>query len=165
MNYYQNRIKNGHEYYWIAHSLACQHVADFGSVLDVGAGLHAGCEYLEWYKFTHKHAIDLRVPENLPVGVQFHHCDFMDFAEITYDLVLCLQVIEHIEDAEAFCKKLLKTGRTVVVSVPYKWAADSVSVHVHDPVDEDKMRDWFGKKPIESIQANRRLIQVYKGDV
>ena len=92
-------------------------------------------------------------------------------ADRLFDIVTCLQVIEHIPRADLFAQKLLSTGKIVIVSVPYKWAADPVSSHnshVHDPVDEDKMKSWFGREPNfeficrEAVLPSRRLIQVYE---
>src|SRR5690606_16439743 len=64
-----------------------------------------------------------------------------------YDLVLCLQVLEHVRDAKSFARKLLRTGRIVLVSVPYRWPAGVSKNHVQDPVTIEKLVDWFGRMP------------------
>jgi hypothetical protein len=82
-----------------------------------------------------------------------------------FDLVLCLQVLEHVEDPAAFASKLFRTGRIVIVSVPYKWAPDRAPGHRHDPVDEEKLRQWTGREPVATrvvADGAARLIAVYE---
>ena len=74
-----------------------------------------------------------------------------------------MQVLEHQENAREFAQKLLQTGRVVIVSVPYRWLAGTCSDHRHDPVDEVKLREWFGCDPIESKIEDTRLVAVYQG--
>ena len=74
-----------------------------------------------------------------PVGgpMKVHKADFLRWeAPHRYDLVLCSQVLEHISakdgSAGRFVQKLLRIGRTVIISVPYKWN------------DEDwYVEDWY----------------------
>ncbi len=65
-----------------------------------------------------------------------------------------------------FAKKLLDTGRTVIITVPYKWPKGMCNAHVQDPVDEAKLELWTQRKPVEtSIVADwgqERLIAVYQ---
>jgi hypothetical protein len=96
-------------------------------------------------------------------------------------------VLEHIRDAPAFMQKLLRTGRTVIVSVPYKWpntnqlleqrlrrfitgAQPKVSHHKHDNIDEQMLLRWAaGRQPdlsrivqeTKGGRYSRRIIQVY----
>lgn len=51
------------------------------------------------------------------------------------------------DDARGFAQQLLSVAPHLIVSVPYKWNAKWVDFHVHDPVDEEKIRDWFGRDP------------------
>jgi hypothetical protein len=60
--------------------------------------------------------------------------DVMAFeAAAMFDLVLCLQVVEHVPDPAAFIRKLLRTGRVLILSVPHNWAAGRAPGHRHDP--------------------------------
>jgi hypothetical protein len=139
-----------------------------GSILDVGS---AACPYLEWYPWIPtRTSIDLRNPYRSP-EIRGIVADFLEWQpDQTYDIVTCLQVMEHVPDAGRFAQKLMEVGRTVVVSVPYKWRAGSNASHVHDPVEEGKMRSWF-RRPAnfsyiirEVLSDSRRLIQVYERD-
>ena len=144
--------------------------ADAESILDVGSN---GCGYLHWFDWMPRRvSIDIRNPYSGP-GVEGVRADFLthQFTE-RFDMVLCLQVLEHIPDAQHFAQQLLASARhRVIVSVPYRWAADRSSHHVHDPVDEDKMLGWFGRPPISSVIAREwrwtrteRMICVYAPD-
>ena len=62
----------------------------------------------------------------------------------------------------------------MIVSVPYKWpnVPEPTRGHVHDPVDHDKLSDWFGRPANFSIVVeepsghakSRRLIAIYDRD-
>lgn len=135
------------------------------SVLDVGS---AGCPYLDWFPHVpHRTSVDLKVPY-VADTVASVKSDFLTWApDRHYDVVICLQVLEHVPDAAAFAQKLLKSGKVVIVSVPYKWEKGRTKSHIHDPVTMRKMRKWFGRAPSyeyivsELAVSGRRLIQVY----
>ena len=141
---------------------------DAQSMIDVGT---ASCPYLEWFDWIPERvSFDMATPyqsENV-VGIQGNFMEF-DF-EREYDILTCLQVLEHVPNAWKFARKLLEISKTVVVSVPYKWGADAVSDHIHDPIDGKKLRRWMGRKPNYSIivqepfRVPRRLIAVYDRD-
>lgn len=148
--------------------LATRIAADASSVIDVGSN---GCPHLDWFtSAVSRVSIDLEIPYRAG-GVRSIVGDFLTFTpDEHFDLCLCLQVLEHVPDAEPFARKLLKTARHVIVSVPFKWPAGSCEWHIHDPVDEAKMRMWFGREPDQSIIAqearrtrkSRRLICYYR---
>lgn len=85
-----------------------------------------------------------------------------------YDICTCLQVLEHIDRADLFARKLLDTAKVLIVSVPYQWKYKAGNSHIHDPIDEAKMRRWFGREPHFSIVIQevttgaRRMINVYE---
>lgn len=139
------------------------------SILDVGSG---GCPYLDWFpNIGERVSLDRRLPYEGP-GVTPVRADFLDWTpDRLFDIVTCLQVLEHVSRADLFAQRLLSAGKIVVVSVPYKWAPDatgSYTSHVHDPVDEEKMKLWFAREPNfqyvcrEAERPSRRLIQVYE---
>jgi|GEM_PF-1243267 len=136
------------------------------SVIDVGSNK---TPTLEWHRGpeTRLVSVDLKRPYEA-TGVESIVADFFSFqADTRFDLVTCFQVLEHVPDATAFAQKLLSLGDLVVVSVPYRWPKGQCEHHVHDPVDEAKMRSWFGRAPAysyiarEPISPQSRLIQVY----
>lgn len=140
------------------------------SVLDVGSNR---TPTLEWHRdsATRLVSLDLYRPY-VADGVVSVAEDFLQYRPgETFDLVTCLQVLEHVPDAYAFAQRLLATGRVVVVSVPYRWPKGRCKGHVHDPVDRLKMYRWFRRWPTYSYIAREvftrrsRLIQVYRPEV
>jgi len=152
-------------YYQVARVLTSHLSKRAKSIIDVGS---AGCPYLDWFNhIPNRTSIDLKRPYEAK-GVKSITSDFLTWEpDRTYDIVTCFQVLEHVPDAEAFAQKLLKLGKVVVVSVPYKWPKGKTKSHIHDPVDEEKMLSWFHRKPNfeyicrEVIAPVDRLIQVY----
>jgi hypothetical protein len=136
------------------------------SMLDVGS---AACPYLDWFPHIPvRVSLDIERPYRA-AGVEAVTADFLEWrTDRRFDIVTCLQVMEHVEDPAAFAKKLLALGRTVIVSVPHAWPPGSVDGHRHDPVTERKMRSWFGREPNfsyvcrEVLTHSDRLIQVYE---
>lgn len=152
-----------YRYYAEVVRLAREHVPRGGRVLDVGAYEAELLRQLDW--FDERVALDVRYMMPRP-GVRTVVADFRRYEpERPFELVLCLQVLEHLPDADEFARKLLASGRTVIVSVPYKWRADDHDRHLHDPVDEAKLRGWTGLDPLDSLivddDGKRRLIAVY----
>lgn len=135
------------------------------SIVDVGSN---GCPYLDWFDWIPERcSLDLRKPY-VSKGVTSITADFLkhDFQK-KFDVLTCLQVVEHVPDAGAFCKKLLETAQVLIVSVPYQWKAGQTKGHIHDPISLDKMNGWFGREPnyhiiIQEVESSaRRLICVY----
>ncbi len=137
------------------------------SVIDVGSN---GTPTLEWHRQTATRlvSLDLKNPYR-GTDVESIKADFHQFQPTEkFDLVTCFQVLEHVPEPAAFAKKLLKLGKVVIISVPYKWPAGKCKEHPNDPVDEIKLRRWFGREPTYShlsreIELDRaaRLIHVY----
>lgn len=153
-NYYKEVIR-----------LAQAYVPSGKQVIDVGA--HDTEALLHLKSFEHRIVLDLKhAPRR--AGIKSITMDFMDYRPETYfDLVLCLQVLEHLDDPDGFAQKLLKTGRTVIISVPYRWPQGLCKNHKQDPVDEAKLERWTQRKPVEiKIVANgrQRLIAVYQNE-
>lgn len=159
--------RSGFVYLRLVRELAQERACGATSIIDIGSN---GCPVLEWFPTApDRVSIDLENPYQAP-GVRSIVSDFLTYDPgRRFDLCLCLQVLEHVPDAGSFARKLLTTATHVIASVPYKWPAGSCSQHVHDPVDEEKMRVWFGRAPNYSIVAqekhrgpkSRRLICYY----
>lgn len=157
-------------YLHVARIICARFAQGPGSVLDVGSNR---TPTLEWHRSNAKRlvSLDLRRPY-VADGVESIQEDFLKYqVDEKYDLVTCLQVLEHVPDAGAFAERLLSVGKVVVVSVPYKWRRGCCKGHVHDPVDELKMFRWFRRRPVYSYIAREvttersRLIQVYQPDL
>lgn len=147
--------------------IICEHIGKKAeSIIDVGS---AGCPVVDWYPWIpERSSIDISRPYEAADVTSFKE-DFLSWMpDKHYEIVTCLQVLEHITDAKSFAKKLLELGKTLIVTVPYKWKEDKTASHIHDPVDEQKMFDWFGREPnfqyvcTELKAPVDRLVQVYE---
>ena len=134
------------------------------SVIDVGS---KDTEVLKEFKYIHKRvALDIYKLPNIP-GVQNILSDFNEYEDDEYyDLVLCLQVLEHLEDPKPFTHKLFLTGSNIIISVPYNWHGSRTKCHVQDPVDEKKLKSWTDKDPdelhiVREINGTERMIALY----
>lgn len=153
-------------YLFAAKQICIRQCGEPKSVIDVGSN---GTPTLEWHRQTATRltSLDLRRPY-VAEGVESLTCDFLHyFPESNFDLVTCFQVLEHVPDPVPFARRLTELGEIAVVSVPYKWKKGKCKYHVHDPVDEKKMRKWFERHPDFSYVARElngvgRLIHVYK---
>ena len=115
------------------------------SIMDVGSGKTSCLEQFDWIPI--RKTIDVAHPyaSEFVEGVK---ADFLEYeVDERYDLVVCLQVLEHIPEVEAFARKLFDISRSVLISVPYKWPKGGTKGHIHDPVDEEKLRAWTRRKP------------------
>lgn len=152
------------QYYKEVERLARVYAPTGGSVLDVGAADTELLRRLDW--FQRRVALDRR-PHHPSPNVERVVADFMDYRPPKgFDLVLCLQVLEHLEDPEVFARKLLATGRRVIISVPYRWPAGLSPSHVQDPVDETMLNRWAGQTPVETHvvrDEQERLVAVFQG--
>ncbi len=150
-------------YYQEVVRLARKHVPSGGRVIDVGSHGTELLQQLDWFDL--RIALDSRYAMPRP-GIDTVISDFRDFepSEV-FDLLLCLQVLEHVPEPQPFARKLLRTGRTVIISVPYLWPLETHRSHLHDPVDEAKLRRWTGAEPVETSivdDGRQRLIAVYR---
>lgn len=133
------------------------------SIIDIGC---ANTEILKNFNIKDKACLDFnKLPET--VGVRTIKCDFYKWVpDKKYDIVMCLQVLEHLDRPKEFANKLfeLSNGK-VIISVPYKWKKGFCIHHVQDPVDETKLFEWTQRVPSESyiIEDNsvKRIICVY----
>jgi hypothetical protein len=152
-------------YLYVTRAICMKLVKMPNSVIDIGSNK---TPILEWFRgYSNKLvSLDLFNPYEAD-GVQSVMRDFLTYeTNDKFTLALCLQVLEHVDDAESFARKLLTISNVLVISVPYKWKFDACIHHVHDPVDEEKLFSWFAKNPVYSYLATelngvKRLIQVY----
>lgn len=141
------------------------------SILDVGS---ADTPVAAMGDFQRRVALTLNeIPLQQRVGgVSYRFGDFLDFPAEQFAVVTCLQVLEHLDDADVgvFARKLfLHAEELVVISVPYQWPEGSCKYHKQDPVDEEKLRTWTGRAPTrqhivteDDHGHRRRLIAVYE---
>ena len=101
---------------------------DPSSVVDMGCGEGMVIEFLresspsfDYVGLDQNEESILEARRRNP-GLRFHVADLFDEPppEAPADLVLCLEVIEHLEDPEEALRRLALWGRTVLVSVPWE---------------------------------------------
>jgi len=124
-------------------------------VLEVGPRDTRFLERLVW--IPTKVAIDNEVMPEIHGG----HNIRADFVELPdpdpiFDLTVCLQVLEHVNDVSKFAQKLKRSCRVLIVSVPYLWPAGFCQSHCQDPVDMIKLAGWVGLEPVESAICEDR---------
>jgi hypothetical protein len=160
MSYFASRAH--FKYYDRAYGF-CAGLADAVSVLDVGCNEVPFVQRLAW--IPDKHCLDLNPIEF--DGVTSHTGDFLthEFGR-TFDLVLCMQVLEHVTHPVTFAAKLFSlANKHVLISVPYNWKRGLCKEHVHDPVDEAKLKLWTGRDPdhseIVTDKGRKRLVCWY----
>jgi hypothetical protein len=152
-------------YYEVVRIIAQELGKGADSVIDVGSW---NAPTLDWFPAaTHKTSLDLRMPFQ-GEGVQSVTADFLTWpADRTYDLALCLQVLEHVPDAGGFARRLLEIANVVLISVPFRWPSTKNPHHIHDPVTVAKINTWFGRKPNftylvrEPISGVERVVCVF----
>lgn len=106
LNYYKEVIK-----------LAKKYSPNAKSVIDVGSHNSEFLTQFDW--IPNKTAIDIMRTPSIP-GADNIMGDFMKYEpKHPFDLVLCLQVLEHLESPGVFVQKLLETGKIAIISVPY----------------------------------------------
>lgn len=130
---------------------------DAKSLLDVGGT----SPYIEWFDWIpDRRTLDIGEPYESPT-VQGMKMDFFEYTpDKKFDVVTCLQVLEHLDDPKRACDKLKQVSPNVIISVPYMWDPEVThrSGHVQDPVDLEKVNSWMGKRPVSSTIVNEPFL-------
>ena len=88
---------------------------------------------------------------------------------VKYDLVICSQVVEHVNQPREFVQKLLQTTNNyVIISVPYKWKPCKTCNHKTHNINIPLMKTW--SEPYEPIDISiiteenkmSRLIMIFQ---
>ena len=66
-----------------------------------------------------------------------------------FDLVMCNQVIEHMDDPETFAIMLCNVSRRLILSTTFETQAGVISDHVQDPISLKKFESWFPRKMLQ----------------
>jgi hypothetical protein len=137
--------RRDHVLYQMVKTLAHGYAPEGRSVLDVGCHTSSFIFELDW--FSDRTVADLPKLEahwKKVKGVKFVSGDFLksEFNQ-TFDLVLCTQVVEHLDDPKPFIQKLLSLGKTIIVSTTYEVPQGACKYHVQDPISAEKFQSWF----------------------
>ena len=80
--------------------------------------------------------------------------------EKTYDLIIALQVFEHLDNPYLAFKECINHSNNILISLPYKWNCPG---NCHHMIDEDTIFSWTNIEPFSSsIIDNKRIINYYK---
>lgn len=179
-DYWQQRLAS--RYYDTVRLLTYQYAPDAKSLLDVGSFNTPFAATFSWVE--NKTILNPGYPAGFvaPNNVVAVNADFYTYVcpSDPFDIVLCSQVLEHLEDPGSFLVKLLECGRTVVVSTPYLWPQHSLNVpggHLHDDIDIHTLEAWARKRSVTfavvseesgtqsaaAFDLSRRIIVVFKG--
>jgi len=147
-------------YYAVAHDLVMR--LQPSSVLDVGGRQSPLLSTLP--PSISRTCLDIERLPRLDPGIRFVHADFATWSpDTTYDVVTCLEVLQHVDDPAAFAQKLFTVGRTVLLSVPFRLPR-GMNPGRHPNLDETTLQRWTGRRPT-AVQLVRdgfdRLLAVY----
>lgn len=155
-------------YYHCVETFLAAFAHDAENIIDIGSGQAGYLERIDW--IPERYTLD-RAPPYESQAVKGIHCNFFEFKpDRKYEVALCLQVLEHIDDAKSFAAHLFEVADRVIISVPYQWPEGASPHHVQDPVDEAKLREWTGREPshlvivsepLERPEVSRRLVAYY----
>lgn len=63
----------------------------------------------------------------------------------SFDMLICLETIEHVPEVKEFIKKLWDIAPVKVFSTPFNW--DPIPGHIHNFITPEKFVSWFPEKP------------------
>ncbi|MGA0594953.1 hypothetical protein [Enterovirga sp. CN4-39] len=152
-------------YYVAVKQIAERIAGNAYSILDVGSN---ATPVLDWFpEVPIRHSVDVRRPYKAE-GIRSFKADFLNWEpkRRKFNVVLCLQVLEHLDRPREFAEKLVSMSDVAIVSVPYKWPENKTHWHKQDPVDEEKLASWFGRQPNFSyiateLSGEQRIVVVY----
>lgn len=143
--------RRGLEYYKQATDWVKEHTLAGDSVIDIGGGVTTGCRYLAWLPEHERTSVELRWGDYELDGVRVIESRFEDWEpDKKYDIAICLQCAEHVEDPWSFIQKIRSISDKMILSLPYKWGADQEAGHLHDPIDDVDILRWVGREPTAS---------------
>jgi hypothetical protein len=65
-----------------------------------------------------------------------------------FDLIICNQVIEHLDDPASFAAMLLSKCNRLIISTTFETPAGLIRGHVQDPISLEKFESWFPRRMI-----------------
>ncbi len=150
--------------YQMIKNLAHAYASEGVSVLDVGCHNSSLILDLDW--FTKKVVTDrpyITKYWQKVKGVEFIPGDFNKLKfDRTFDLVLCTQGIEHLQEPKPFIQKLLSLGKTVIVSTTYEVPEGICKYHVQDPISFEKFQSWFDTEFTATVIIRRPKSKVWR---
>ncbi len=141
------------------------------SIVEVGGG-HILLSVLSSYFCKEKLMVDIRSAKNCggdllkSFGIDFLQLDIMEYnLPAGYDMLICLQMLEHLENPAIAIRRMWDSAKTRIFSVPFGW--EPSPGHIHNHITEEQFTGWFPRKPDETaiVQescGSKRIIGVWK---
>jgi SAM-dependent methyltransferase len=97
-------------------------------------------------------------------NIQFFKQSIYDIDyENKFDICLCLQTLEHLENPQKAFEIIHKSSKKyTIISLPYKWS--EFKYHIHHHIDEHIIKEWTKLEPMISwiVEDNvKRIINIY----
>lgn len=140
-----------YDYYDSLYLTSILYAQNASTVLEVGCASDPFVKHLKWIPdktcvapYMVSYSKGKHANSSSSSVVRDIQADFLTWQPITpmYDLVICSQVLEHVEDPTTFLKKLIHTGKTTIVSVPFMWGPCNGCHHLHNHIREDTVLQW-----------------------
>ena len=131
-----------------------------GSICDVGA---KDTPIANYGTFTERWIVDDDTVPPIPGITAIIKADWYKWVPPhRFDVITCLQVLEHVEDPRTFAEKIFQWTHTAIISVPYKWEPDKEGHHKHHHIDVRKFVEMTGRDPIRLEIIGTRIIGLWQ---
>lgn len=176
-----NTSRQKYRYYDSLFYATLQFGADATSLIEVGCASDPFIKYFDWIDkrtcvapyFIEYNGGALKKKLSGSHAIESVVSDFMEYEieDYSYDLLICSQVVEHVPDPSAFIKKLIRTAKTSIISVPYDWpVCGGKCGHLTHEITYEKLLEWTTpQKPIYSSiihehrgSTGRRILLVFQ---
>lgn len=187
-----NTQRHNFRYYDTLYYTSLQFGYDAKSIIEVGCASVPFIKHLDWvdkrtcvapyfvqYEGTDKGNENTQL-NGTTSAIESVVADFMEYevADYSYDLLICSQVLEHVPNPSEFMKKLIRTAKTAVISVPFRWPdCGETCNHKTDDIDYKVLIEWsFPHKPIyasvvqerldgnRNVETSKRIILVFQSE-
>ena len=143
-------------------------------ILSVGCGMRNGLKFLEFLGFN-AYGIDFDVPQDQQTEkLKFHNLnenEFLPFEDQMFDVVLCQEVIEHIENPWLLfrkVKKILKKDGIFLLTTPNVNCKDAREIYYRNldgyTIHFNKDMTWYHINPLHYFEL-KHLINYYNFDI
>ena len=143
-------------------------------ILSVGCGMRNGLKFLEFLGFD-AYGIDFDVPQDQQTEkLKFHNLnenEFLPFEDQMFDVVLCQEVIEHIENPWLLfrkVKKVLKKDGIFLLTTPNVNCKDAREIYYRNldgyTIHFNKDMTWYHINPLHYFEL-KHLINYYNFDI
>ena len=143
-------------------------------ILSIGCGMRNGLKFLEFLGFD-AYGIDFDVPQDKQTEkLKFHNLnenDFLPFKDQMFDVILCQEVIEHIENPWLLfrkVKKVLKKDGIFLLTTPNVNCKEAREIYYKNldgyTIHFNKDMTWYHINPLHYFEL-KHIINYYNFDI